>query len=139
MLTAKQHELLMFIDRRLKDGGISPSFDEMREALRARDERLQMMLAGIAHEVRNPLNTIRFNLLNVQDLVAPPTPAGPAAGEVGPILRDIAEEVDRLEGIVRDFLRFGYSARGIQLVDATGYVSLNAAEVAAQLAKIPPQ
>ena len=33
MLTAKQHELLMFIDRRLKDGGISPSFDEMREAL----------------------------------------------------------------------------------------------------------
>ena len=33
MLTAKQHELLMFIDRRLKDSGISPSFDEMREAL----------------------------------------------------------------------------------------------------------
>ncbi|HEX4761941.1 MAG TPA: transcriptional repressor LexA [Sphingomicrobium sp.] len=33
MLTAKQHELLMFIDSRLKDGGISPSFDEMREAL----------------------------------------------------------------------------------------------------------
>jgi repressor LexA len=33
MLTAKQRELLMFIDSRLKDGGISPSFDEMREAL----------------------------------------------------------------------------------------------------------
>ena len=33
MLTAKQHELLMFIDTRLKQSGISPSFDEMREAL----------------------------------------------------------------------------------------------------------
>jgi repressor LexA len=33
MLTAKQRELLVFIDARLKDNGISPSFDEMREAL----------------------------------------------------------------------------------------------------------
>src|SRR5436305_587773 len=33
MLTAKQRELLMFIDSRLKESGISPSFDEMREAL----------------------------------------------------------------------------------------------------------
>jgi len=33
MLTAKQHELLQFIDDRLKASGISPSFDEMREAL----------------------------------------------------------------------------------------------------------
>ena len=33
MLTAKQRELLLFIDSRLKDEGISPSFDEMRQAL----------------------------------------------------------------------------------------------------------
>ena len=33
MLTAKQRELLLFIDDRLKERGISPSFDEMREAL----------------------------------------------------------------------------------------------------------
>ena len=33
MLTAKQRELLLFIDDRLKHDGISPSFDEMREAL----------------------------------------------------------------------------------------------------------
>ena len=33
MLTAKQRELLIFIDGRLKQNGISPSFDEMREAL----------------------------------------------------------------------------------------------------------
>ena len=33
MLTAKQRELLLFIDQRLQSDGISPSFDEMREAL----------------------------------------------------------------------------------------------------------
>jgi len=33
MLTSKQHELLMFIRERLDRGGVSPSFDEMREAL----------------------------------------------------------------------------------------------------------
>ena len=33
MLTAKQRELLIFIDGRLKEDGVSPSFDEMREAL----------------------------------------------------------------------------------------------------------
>jgi repressor LexA len=33
MLTAKQRELLFFIDNRLNQSGISPSFDEMREAL----------------------------------------------------------------------------------------------------------
>jgi repressor LexA len=33
MLTPKQHELLMFIHDRLGSTGVSPSFDEMREAL----------------------------------------------------------------------------------------------------------
>ena len=33
MLTAKQRELLLFIQQRLGETGISPSFDEMREAL----------------------------------------------------------------------------------------------------------
>ncbi|CUW39864.1 putative transcriptional repressor of the SOS regulon [Magnetospirillum sp. XM-1] len=33
MLTRKQYELLMFIDERLRATGISPSFDEMKDAL----------------------------------------------------------------------------------------------------------
>jgi len=33
MLTAKQHELLLFIQNRLEESGISPSFEEMKEAL----------------------------------------------------------------------------------------------------------
>jgi repressor LexA len=33
MLTRKQHELLLFINERLNQGGVSPSFDEMKDAL----------------------------------------------------------------------------------------------------------
>jgi repressor LexA len=33
MLTSKQRELLLFIHERLKETGVSPSFDEMKEAL----------------------------------------------------------------------------------------------------------
>jgi len=33
VLTRKQHELLMFIHERIKETGVSPSFDEMKEAL----------------------------------------------------------------------------------------------------------
>lgn len=33
MLTQKQHDLLIFIDKRLKKNSISPSYDEMKDAL----------------------------------------------------------------------------------------------------------
>ena len=33
MLTKKQHELLIFINKWLENHGVSPSFDEMKEAL----------------------------------------------------------------------------------------------------------
>src|SRR3954451_9129117 len=38
MLTRKQHELLIFIDRHLKATGFSPSFEEMKEALQLRSK-----------------------------------------------------------------------------------------------------
>jgi len=38
MLTTKQHELLVFIDRHLRETGCSPSFEEMKEALDLRSK-----------------------------------------------------------------------------------------------------
>jgi repressor LexA len=38
MLTRKQHELLSFIDSHLKSTGVSPSFEEMKEALSLRSK-----------------------------------------------------------------------------------------------------
>jgi signal transduction histidine kinase len=63
---------------------------------------LGVLASGLAHEIRNPLNTIRFNLLNVQDGIAQ---AQTDHAEVAAMVKDIADEVDRLEEIMRDFLR----------------------------------
>jgi len=38
MLTTKQHELLVFIDKHLRETGCSPSFEEMKEALDLRSK-----------------------------------------------------------------------------------------------------
>jgi repressor LexA len=38
MLTRKQHELLMFVHERLKEAGVPPSFDEMKDALDLRSK-----------------------------------------------------------------------------------------------------
>ena len=38
MLTKKQYELLMYIDRHLKETGFSPSFEEMKDALKLKSK-----------------------------------------------------------------------------------------------------
>jgi signal transduction histidine kinase len=48
------------VETRDELGFLAATLDEMRGALQARDERLQMMLAGIAHEVRNPLGGLEL-------------------------------------------------------------------------------
>src|SRR5258708_31675330 len=48
MLTKKQHELLMFINQRLSATGISPSFDEMKEALNLRSKSgIHRLISGL--------------------------------------------------------------------------------------------
>jgi len=48
MLTKKQRELLMFIERRLRDAGVSPSFDEMKEALDLRSKSgIHRLITGL--------------------------------------------------------------------------------------------
>ena len=38
MLTKKQYELLLYIDRHLKQTGFSPSFEEMKDALKLKSK-----------------------------------------------------------------------------------------------------
>lgn len=48
MLTRKQYELLLFIDSRLKACGVSPSFDEMKEALGLRSKSgIHRLMTGL--------------------------------------------------------------------------------------------
>ena len=48
MLTRKQNELLLFINKRLNDDGVSPSFDEMKEALRLKSKSgIHRLITGL--------------------------------------------------------------------------------------------
>ncbi len=48
MLTKKQHELLMFINGHLSENGISPSFDEMKDALHLKSKSgIHRLITGL--------------------------------------------------------------------------------------------
>ena len=48
MLTKKQHELLLYINRRLADAGVSPSFEEMKDALKLKSKSgIHRLISGL--------------------------------------------------------------------------------------------
>jgi repressor LexA len=48
MLTRKQHELLLYINKRLNGDGVSPSFEEMKEALNLRSKSgIHRLISGL--------------------------------------------------------------------------------------------
>ena len=70
-----------------------------------RSERLAavgIMAAGLAHEVRNPLNSASLQLTLLERRLA----RGEGAADVLPIAHVIKSEIDRLDRLVRDFLAF---------------------------------
>jgi len=79
MLTAKQHELLQFIQGRLGDSGVSPSFDEMREALELKSKsgvhRLISALEERGFIRRLPNRARALEVIRVPETNAPAAPA----------------------------------------------------------------
>jgi signal transduction histidine kinase len=65
--------------------------------------------SGLAHEVRNPLNSIALQLSVLERRVAP-LPAG-VSGQIKELVSVIREEVKRLDNLVGDFLQFSRSNR----------------------------
>ncbi len=48
MLTKKQYQLLMFIDKKLREDGVSPSFDEMKDALNLKSKSgIHRLITGL--------------------------------------------------------------------------------------------
>jgi repressor LexA len=75
MLTRKQHELLMFIHQRLKEQGVPPSFDEMKEALDLRSKsgihRLITALEERGFIRRLPHRARALEVIRLPESVAP--------------------------------------------------------------------
>jgi repressor LexA len=76
MLTRKQHELLRYIHERLKESGVPPSFDEMKEALNLRSKsgihRLITALEERGFIRRLPNRARALEVLKLPETVAPP-------------------------------------------------------------------
>jgi signal transduction histidine kinase len=71
-----------------------------------RSERLaavETLVAGLAHELRNPLNSAALQLQVLRRRLARPDGGSPS---VEPILASIDEEIARLERLVSEFLSF---------------------------------
>ena len=93
------------------------------------------MAAGIAHEVRNPLNAIRGFAQLLQEQIAPPE--GPAVVEKGgEYLGVIIDEVDRMNRLVQDLLDFSRQQEfTMQTTDVRGVVESVLREMGPELAK----
>ena len=89
MLTQKQMELLTFVNGRLKETGVPPSFDEMKDALDLRSKsgihRLIKALEERGFIKRLPNRARAIEILRLPEAMKPsPAPRAPAAGKFSP-------------------------------------------------------
>ena len=91
MLTVKQRELLLFIDERLKQSGVSPSFDEMREALELKSKsgvhRLISALEERSFIRRLPNRARALEVLRMPEMA--PVASANVIGSIAPAPRPI--------------------------------------------------
>ena len=79
-------------------GRLSRAMERMRQGILNRDEQLRLMLAQVAHEIRNPLGGLELFASAAQESDEPE--------ERDRILGRIREEVEALNVIINDFLSF---------------------------------
>ena len=145
MLTKKQFELLLFINERLKETGVSPSFDEMKEALNLKSKsgihRLitaleeRGFIKRLAHRAR-ALDVIKLPDSMSASLAAPsrattPPPAAnddrsvsvPVMGRIaaGTPIEALQEEVNQISipmEMMRSGEHYAVEAHGDSMIDA---------------------
>jgi repressor LexA len=82
MLTAKQRELLLFINQRLTATGVSPSFDEMKDALRLRSKSgIHRLVGGL--EERGFIRRLPHRARALEVIKLPEESAALVAGDRG--------------------------------------------------------
>ncbi|OYU90402.1 MAG: repressor LexA [Bradyrhizobiaceae bacterium PARB1] len=82
MLTRKQYELLRFIDQRLKEAGVPPSFDEMKDALDLRSKSgIHRLITAL--EERGFIRRLPNRARAIEVIKLPELNAAPAGGRRG--------------------------------------------------------
>jgi repressor LexA len=103
VLTRKQNELLLFINKRLNEGGVSPSFDEMKEALRLKSKSgIHRLITGL--EERGFLRRLPHRARALQVLKLPEAAAMPAPN-VTPFLESRRGMAESRDGFVPQIVR----------------------------------
>lgn len=93
MLTAKQHELIQFIQTRLEETGISPSFEEMKDALDLKSK------SGV-HRLISALEERGFirrlpNRARALEVIKQPEDTTPAARGAPPAANDVVSQATK--------------------------------------------
>jgi signal transduction histidine kinase len=126
-------EVAMRSSRELAD--LSEALNSLAATLRAREteqerrseemmrtERLAVvgrMASVVAHEVRNPLNSIALNVDLLREMLEGP---GRDPARALDVLRAVQGEVDRLAEITEEYLRFGRMPKGVMAACDLGRV-----------------
>ena len=83
-MTKKQHELLVFINGRLQDTGICPSFDEMKDALELKSKSgIHRLITGLEERGfvrRLPHRARALEILRLADSTSASPPPASAPG-----------------------------------------------------------
>lgn len=86
------------LDRVDEVGRLAEAMERMRVGILERDEQLRLMLAQVAHEIRNPLGGLELFATAASDAETPE--------ERERLMRRIREEVNSLNRIINDFLGY---------------------------------
>jgi signal transduction histidine kinase len=86
------------IERGQELGRLSRAMERMRKGIQERDEQLRLMLAQVAHEIRNPLGGL--------ELFASAASEAEDPTERDRLIQRVRVEVSGLNGIIDDFLTF---------------------------------
>jgi len=128
MLTRKQHELICFINDRLAETGVSPSFEEMKEALDLKSKSGVHRLISALEErkfIRRLPN--RARALEVLRMPERPETARKAAAAVAPPTGPMAGNVRRLPEPANDVIEIplhGRIAAGVPIEAFEGHSML---------------
>jgi repressor LexA len=128
MLTAKQHELIRFIQHKLEQTGISPSFEEMKEALDLKSKsgvhRLISALEerGFIRRLPNRARALEV-LKGPEDAVAAPR-AARAANDAAAIGRAVPKSTPQPANDVVELPLHGRIAAGVPIEAIEGQATL---------------